>query len=125
MLVLGFVLGVAEGEIDKDGSEVGWPLGLELVDGESLGEELGDNDFVGDTLGVVEGPLLTLGLTLGVRVGTSVGYDVGTNIQLDGVVTVCLVIQEALFPALSVAVTVTSKTVFTSETVTEAPASGY
>jgi hypothetical protein len=73
---------------------------------------------------VVEGSELTLGLTLGVRVGASVGCTVGLKIQLDGVFTVCLVIQEASFPALSVAVTFTSKTVCTLDTVL-APAGGY
>jgi hypothetical protein len=124
MLILGCVLGAAEGAIDKDGSEVGWRLGLELVEGESLGEELGDNDCVGNTLGIVEGSLLTLGLSLGARVGASVGCDVGWKMQSDGVVTVWLVLQEASFPALSVAVTVTSKTVTTLDTVL-APAGGY
>jgi hypothetical protein len=124
MLTLGFVLGAAEGTIDKDGCELGWSVGTELVEGGSLGKELGDNDLVGDMLGVVEGPLLTLGLVLGVRVGVSVGCAVGSKIQLDGVFTVCLVIQEALFPALSVAVTVTSKTVLVLDTLL-APAGGY
>jgi hypothetical protein len=60
-----------------------------------------------------------------VAVGASVGASVGTKLQLDGVLIVTCVTQDAWFPALSIAVTVTLCTDCTSDTVKEAPAGGY
>ena len=111
------------GENDLVGDKLGVNEGLELTLGLMLGADLGEIVFDGILLARTVGSVL--GFELGMKVGVSVGALVGRKIQVDGVVTVICVIQDASFPALSIAVTVTSCTDCTSVMVKEDPPGGY
>jgi hypothetical protein len=121
-LHVGILLGCEVGTSDMLGVALGLSDGFMLTLGVVLDVELGEMEWDGVLLANIVG--LVLGFKLGVKVGASVGASVGTKIQLDGVLTVTCVIQDASFPALSIAVTVISCTDCTSDLVKEEPDGG-